>query len=350
MITSLNEDRKLKRLHRILSDSERIVLLGHSAPDGDAIGSTMALRIVLERLGKDVHVIYPDMIPPQLGVVPGAKDATDATRYPDFARQLLADADAIVCLDFNAPSRIGALAEPLTNAKAPKVLIDHHLNPADFAEVSISRPEMSSTCFLLFKVLCGLELFTFIDKSAAECILTGMMTDTGNFTYNTTDPDIHVVVAELMKLGADPQRIYREQFETHSDNCLRLNSYALLNKMEVFKEDGAALITLSREELNRFHYVKGDTEGLVNKPLAIPEVVYSCFLREEDGYVKVSMRSLGSFPVNELCHEHFGGGGHLNAAGGEFPGTLDEAAALFRSLLATNRRLYLGQHNVKTKK
>lgn len=341
MISSLHEDNKLKSLRALINDSERIAVVTHSAPDGDAAGSSLAMMHILGHLEKDVRVIFPDMLPPLLRSLPGAKDATDATRYPDFARKLISEADLIVCLDFNELSRTGALGKLVGDAAAPKVMIDHHLNPADFATVTISRPEMSSTCYLLFRVLCGLELFSFFDKAAAECLLTGMMTDTGNFSYNASDPEIHIVVAELMKLGANPEEIYRRQFETHSENSLRLNSYALLEKMEVFPEAGAALITLSRNELNKFHYVKGDTEGLVNRPLAIPEVVYSCYLREEDGYVKVSMRSLGDFPVNELCHEYFGGGGHRNAAGGEFNGTLEQAADLFRSLLETNKQLYL---------
>ncbi len=341
MISSLHEDNKLKSLRALINDSERIAVVTHSAPDGDAAGSSLALMHILGHLEKDVRVIFPDMLPPLLRSLPGAKDATDATRYPDFARKLISEADLIVCLDFNELSRTGALGKLVGEAAAPKVMIDHHLNPADFATVTISRPEMSSTCYLLFRVLCGLELFSFFDKAAAECLLTGMMTDTGNFSYNASDPEIHIVVAELMKLGANPEEIYRRQFETHSENSLRLNSYALLEKMEVFPEAGAALITLSRNELNKFQYVKGDTEGLVNRPLAIPEVVYSCYLREEDGYVKVSMRSLGDFPVNELCHEYFGGGGHRNAAGGEFNGTLEQAADLFRSLLETNKQLYL---------
>lgn len=325
----------------MIDDAERIVAIVHMSPDGDAIGSATAFRSVMTRMGKEVRIVIPDMMLSSLRSLPGAKEATDATRYPDFARQLIADADLIMCLDFNELSRIGKLGDAVAESKARKALIDHHLHPADFADVTISRPEMSSTCYLLFKVLCAMEMFDFIDKAAAESILTGMMTDTGNFSYNASDPEIYIVVSELLKKGADKEKIYRRQFETHSLNSMKLNSYAIYNKMEVWEDMGAALITLSREELNRFHYTKGDTEGLVNRPLAIPGVVYSAFLREEDGYVKVSMRSLGSFPVNELCHEHFGGGGHLNASGGEFQGSLEEAAELFRSLLKTNKELYL---------
>lgn len=145
MISSLNEDKKLKQLKALLRDAEHIVIVGHTAPDGDAAGSTLALQQVLQRMGKEARVIYPDMLPPQLRKLPGAKDATDATRYPDFARKLIEDADLIICLDFNDLKRIEKLAGPVEQSSARKVLIDHHLNPGDFAEVSISRPEMSST-------------------------------------------------------------------------------------------------------------------------------------------------------------------------------------------------------------
>ncbi len=345
MISPLHEDKKIQALRDILDEAERIVVVTHMGPDGDSIGSSTAFCNVMGRLGKEARVVIPDMMLASLRSVPGAKDVTDATRYPDFAKQLIEDADLIVCLDFNALKRISKLGDLVAKATAKKVLIDHHLDPEDFADVTISRPEMSSTCYLLFKVLCALEMFDDIDKKAAESILTGMMTDTGNFSYNCADPELYVVVSELVKKGADKERIYRQQFETHSEDSIRLNSYALLEKLEVWPDMGAALITLSRDELNRFHYTKGDTEGLVNRPLAIPGVVYSAFLREEDGYVKVSMRSLGNFPVNEVCREYFGGGGHLNAAGGELPGTLENAAELFRSLLPTNKELYLGGHS-----
>ncbi len=349
MIEPTIDEKTKKALLDLLAQSQKIVAVTHMSPDGDAIGSTTAFQRVMQQLGKDVYVITPDRMLDQLRHLPGAKEIVDATKYPDFAAELIRDADLIVCLDFNALSRIDKLGPLVAASKAKKVLIDHHLDPEDFADVTISRPQASSTCYLLFKVLCGLGLFSEIDKAAAESILTGMMTDTGNFTYNASDPDIYVIIGELVKKGADNAKIYKAQFNTHSANCLRLNSYALLNKMELFPDMGAALITLSRQELNRFHYNKGDTEGLVNRPLEIPGIVYSAFFREEDGYVKVSMRSVDSFPVNLLCSEHFGGGGHLNAAGGEFKGTLAEAAELFRSLLPVNKSLYLGNHVFKTK-
>ena len=351
MITRIIDEKSVRRLKELIDDSEKILIISHTAPDGDAIGSSLAAMHVLMSIGKDARVLVPDQPLANLRNLPGAKEITDACRYPDFAAKLFDESDLVLCLDFNEPKRVDRVAPLLESCKAPKVLIDHHLHPSDFAEVSISHPEMSSTCYLLFRVLCRLELFNFIDKNAAECLLAGIMTDTGNFSYNCSDPELYIVVSELLKKGADRDRQNSRQFNTFSANCLRLNSYALLNKMELFESKGAALITLSREELNRFHYSKGDTEGLVNRPLSIPGIRYSAFLREESDFVKVSMRSVGDFPVNLLCSEHFGGGGHLNAAGGEFAGTLDEAAELFRSLVDENYSKYIANsNNTKGKK
>ncbi len=343
MISRVVDEKKIKKLAHLLDDARRIVITTHLSPDGDAMGSSLAFARVLSEIGKDVAVIVPDQPLQQLMFLPGAKDVIVGSRYADFAAKLFAKSDLIICLDFNELRRIDRLAPYVEASKAAKVMIDHHLHPGDFADVVISHPEMSSTCLLLFRVLCRLELFTVIDKETATCILAGMMTDTGNFAYNANDPDAYIVEAELVRKGVDKVNLYNRLLNRTTENCLRLTSYALLEKMEVFHDFNAALICLTRDELNSFHYVKGDTEGLVNRPLAIPGIIYSAFLREEEGYVKVSMRSLGDFPVNLLCSEHFGGGGHLNAAGGEFDGTLEECAELFRSLLKTNKEKYIDE-------
>ena len=344
MISRVLDEKKIKHLARLIEGARRIAITTHLSPDGDAMGSSLALARVLSNTGKDVAVIVPDQPLEQLRFLPGAKDVIVGSRYPDFAKSLFSKADLIVCLDFNELKRIDRLAPFVEASKAAKVMIDHHLDPGDFADPVISHPEMSSTCMLLFRVLCRLELFNVIDKEAATCLLAGMMTDTGNFAYNANDPDAYIIEAELVRKGADKVELYNRLLNRVSENCLRLTSYALLEKMEVFNDYGATLICLTRDELNSFHYVKGDTEGLVNKPLAIPGIVYSAFLREEDGYVKVSMRSKGDFPVNRLCNEYFGGGGHLNAAGGEFTGTLEECASLFRSLLEQNKEKYIDKN------
>ncbi len=329
-----------QQLRDLLTAAGDVVIVTHEAPDGDAVGSSTALCRLLRNRGRKATVVVPDAIAPRLKSVPGANDAIDARHSPEQAKSLIGSAALIVCLDFNELRRTGALADIIGASKATRILIDHHLHPAIEASVIVSQPDFSSTCLLLFTVLKAIGLDGEIDNVCAESLMTGILTDTGNLSYNSSDPALYVAVAELLKLGADKDRIVREQFTTHSENCLRLNAYAIDRKMEVFQREGAALITLSRAELNSRHYVKGDTEGLVNRPLEIPGVRYSCFLREEDGYVKVSMRSVGDFPVNEVCRDHFGGGGHLNAAGGEFPGTLEQAACKFRSLLEVNARKY----------
>lgn len=341
MISRIIDEKQIRKAKSLIDNAEHILVVTHTTPDGDAVGSSLAAMHVLGALGKDVKVLLPDAPLASLRVLPGAKEMVIGARYPDFAAKLFDQADVVMCLDFNEPSRVSRLEPLLRACKAPKILIDHHLNPTVEAEAVISYPEMAATCYLLFRFFCRIELFNLIDRAASQCLLAGMMTDTGNFAYNCNDPELYVVVAELIRKGADKELLYRQLFNTLSENCMRLNAYAICNKMEVFLDEGAALITLTRDELNRYNYVKGDTEGLVNRPLAIPGVVYSAFMREETDCIRVSMRSTGTFPVNKVCSDHFDGGGHLNAAGGDFHGTMDEAVEYFRSILADNKQKYL---------
>ena len=239
----------------------------------------------------------------------------------------------IFCLDYNEPKRIDLVAEPMLASQAPKVLIDHHLNPSEFPDIVMSHPEEPSTSSLVYRTLSDLGLSECIDRECAECIYTGMMTDTGNFSYNSNNADLYEIIADLVRRGIDKDSIYQKVYFSNSLNRLRLNGYAIMEKLEIFPEHKAALITLTRKELNRFQYQKGDTESLVNKPLTMPDIVYSVFLREENDYIKVSARSKGDFPVNMLCERHYNGGGHLNAAGGEFYGTMEEAVDVFKQLM-----------------
>lgn len=347
MISQKIDEKSIRKAKALIDDASTVTVICHTSPDGDAIGSSLAIARVLGAIGKDVHVVAPDAFLSNLRQLPGAKEIVDASRYSDFAHKLLSEADLILCLDFNEPSRVGRLADALKEAKAPKILIDHHLHPDIDADVLISHPEMPATAYLIFRFICRLELFNFIDREAAECILAGMMTDTGNFSYSCSDPELYIVVAELLRKGADKEKLYRMLFNTYSANCLRLNSYAILEKMELLADGHCALITLARDELNRFHYVKGDTEGLVNRPLAIPGVDFSVFMRQESDCIRVSMRSVGDFPVNILCAELFGGGGHLNAAGGEYFGTLKEAAEHLRSHLPEIQRRFIDKKTDK---
>lgn len=325
---------KIDGLRQLIDASDDVILTCHLTPDGDAIGSTLALYHLLRKMDKNVRVVTPDLPPKNLFGLPGAREILPYTRFESQVTDLFANAGLICCLDFNAAKRVDRLSPLLLESKARKVLIDHHLFPEDFADISISHPEMSSTCLLLYHVITALGWGDKITKPVAECIYTGMMTDTGNFTYNSNDPGIYMVIADLVGRGINKDRIYSMVCNSNTVSRLRLNGYAVNEKLRIFPEHRAALISLTQDELNRYHYERGDTESLVNVPLSIPEIIYSIFLREESAYIKVSCRSRGEFPVNKICEEHFNGGGHKNASGGEFYGTMDEAIAKAESLLS----------------
>lgn len=315
----------IDRLSALIEKSRRIVITCHLSPDGDAMGSSLGLCRILRNLGKEVRVITPDTPPRYLMFLPGADQVMPFSRFETYANRAMADADLIFCLDYNDPKRVDLVAPGLLASKARKVMIDHHLGPDSFPDLTISHPEVSSTSALVFMVADRLGLDDKIDTEAAVAIYTGMMTDTGNFSYNSNDPRLYEIIARLIEKGIDKDEIYKAVYFTNSVNRLRLNGFAMHERFKVFPQHRAALITLTRNELNSFQYQKGDTEDLVNRPLTCPDITYSVFLREESDYIKVSTRSKGEFPVNLLCSRYFNGGGHLNAAGGEFYGTLQEA-------------------------
>lgn len=319
---------KAKELKRLLESSERIVLTCHVRPDGDAIGSTLGLWHLLRSLGKEVTVIVPDKAPGNLSFLPGFKDIAVFTCHTDYCRTTVDDADLIICCDFNTPSRQDNLAPVIQGAKCKKVLIDHHQEPDDFADLMISYPDMSSTCELCFRLIAAMGLFGEVNPDCATCLLTGIITDTRNFTVNIKHPDIYEILMRLLDKGVDKERIVREALNTRSYWSLKLEAFAISERMQIFPSHRAAVITLSRADLEKYKYEKGDTEGLVNRPLEIKGVVYSIFMREDPDCVKVSARSVGNFPVSEICKQLYGGGGHLQAAGGEFYGSLEDCRKL----------------------
>lgn len=333
MIAQIINPESIDKLDVLLSHSRNVVVTCHLSPDGDAMGSSLGLCRALLKQGKRVKVVVPDTPPKYLMFLPGADTIVVYSRSQSYVKRLFDDADLIFCLDYNEPKRIDLLAGSLLESRAKKVMIDHHLNPSDFPDLVISHPGESSTSVLVYRVLTALGMGECITEDVAECLYTGMMTDTGNFSYNSNQADLYEIVADLVRRGIDKDWIYRKVYFSNTLSRLQLNGYAMQEKLSVYPEHKAALITLTREELNRFHYQKGDTEDLVNKPLTIADITYSIFLREESDYIKVSARSKGNFPVNMMCKEHFNGGGHLNAAGGEFYGSMEEAVDVFHRLM-----------------
>ena len=331
MLTKILDEKAVHRFSRYVEKGERFVMTTHLSPDGDAIGSSLSMAHYLTELGKErVHVIVPNDFPAFLKWMPGAKDDLIYEKYPDYAEQLIREADVIINLDNNEPKRIGRLAPIVEAAPGRKVMIDHHLYPApDFCRLVISHPELSSTCELVFRLLCAMKSYDDINRQAAECLYTGMMTDTGAFSYNSNRTDIYFIIGELIKKGIDKDAIYRRVYQVYSESRMRLMGYTMNEKMKVYPAQRAALITLTRDELQRYHYTAGDTEGFVNMPLDIYGVEFSVFIREDRDYAKVSLRSVGRFPCNRFAMRYFNGGGHKNASGGEFYGSLEEAVRTF---------------------
>lgn len=321
----------------------KLVIVTHVSPDGDALGSSLGLYHFLSSQGKTVNVIVPNAFPDFLRWMPGAKDIIRYDKYAEFADKLIGEADVVCCLDFNALSRIDKMSKVVGEAPGRKVMVDHHLDPEPFCNVTISHPEISSTSELVFRLICRMGCFDDISFEGAECIYTGMMTDTGGFTYNSNSREIYFIISELLSKGIDKDEIYRRVFNTYSEGRLRLMGYVLYEKMQVFAQFRSALIWLTKAEQGQFQYMKGDTEGFVNMPLQIKGICFSVFLREdtEKNMIKVSLRSVGKFPCNKVAAEFFNGGGHLNASGGEFYGTMDEAIELFKRALVKYENLLL---------
>jgi len=334
MLTKIFDEKDVQRLENYINKGERFTIITHMSPDGDAIGSSLGLYHFLSLLGKDsVEVVVPNDFPAFLKWMPGASDIVVFERHKEFAERLIREADVIFCVDFNELKRIGKLAPYLEAADGRKVLIDHHPNIADFCRLLFSCPEMSSTAEMVFRLLCALSSFSDINKEAAECIYTGMMTDTGAFTFNSNNPDIYTITTELVKKGIDKDLIYSNVYQVFSNYRMRLLGYTLYRKMKTYPKQKAALITLTLEELNRFHYASGDTEGFVNFLLNIENIEFAVFIREDTDFIKMSFRSVGDFSSNRFAATYFQGGGHKNAAGGEFYGTLSDAVAAFERAL-----------------
>lgn len=311
--------------------ADRYVILTHMGPDGDAIGSSLALCHYLRSKGKQAVVLVPDSAPDFLKWLPGADEIKTYGDNPAASDEMVAKADVLCCLDFNVVSRIGNIASAFLYSKAKKFLLDHHPFPGSYFDVILSHPEASSTSELVFHLICALGDFRSMDLNMAECIYTGIMTDTGALSYNSNNSSLFNIVSHLLDKGVDKDDIYRRVYNNYSEDRLRLQGFVLCEKMQVFRDKSTSLITLTDDELRRFNYKKGDTEGFVNMPLQINGVLMSAFFREdkEQGIIKLSFRSVGDVPCNRFSSEFFHGGGHINAAGGEFNGTLSEAVECF---------------------
>lgn len=330
MLTQKISHTEVAQVKQMFEQCRNVVIATHSSADGDAIGSSLGLYEYLSKKGKTVNVIVPNYFPDFLKWMKDADRIIQYDRHRAQAKSLIEYADLIVCLDLNEPKRMDELAEPIVQASARKLMIDHHLNPDRFCDVTVSYPSASSACELVFRLILALGGLGHLTKSGAEDIYAGMCTDTGKFSFNSNDPDIFIIISELLRKGIDKDKIIRNIFNNYTEGRFRLLGHILSQKLKVLPEYHAAFFTLDRNELSQFSYIKGDTEGVVNMPLEIKGTKLSIFLREDTEKPRIlcSLRSVDDFPANKMAAEFFNGGGHLNAAGGNLSCSLDEAVEI----------------------
>ena len=319
---------------QLLSEPQIIAIIPHKNPDGDAIGSTLALRHYLNIKGHDAQVIVPNDFPKFLKWMPGVDQILNYEWEHSDASEALQKATLVFTLDFNDLSRTGQMEKALQNLSVPMVMIDHHQAPKDYAAIMYSDVSMSSTSEMVYNFIEALGDRELITEEIANCLYAGILTDTGSFKFASTTSRTHRVVAELIDKGAQNASIHNRIFDTNTPERLHLLGCAL-NNMVILPEYHTAYITLSQEELDRHQFKKGDTEGFVNYGLTLENIFFAVIFIEnrEEGIVKISFRSEGDFSVNTFAREHFQGGGHKNAAGGRSELPLEETVTYFKSLL-----------------
>ena len=341
-IDILNND-QLVLLSQLISDAQNIIITCHKSPDGDAIGSSLGWAEYLRSLGKEPTVIVPDQYPDFLMWLPNTEKIVRYDKHREKCDMLFKIADLVFCLDFNTTSRVDEMEQSMVTSPARKVLIDHHLNPDVPADLVISQPEASSTCELVFRIVWQMGGYERLSQQFAAPIYCGMMTDTGGFLFNSTRCEIYFIIGELLTKRIDKDRIYRNVYHNYSVDRIRLMGYVMYEKLVYLPEFHSAYYTLTKEELKKFHFIKGDAEGLVNIPQQIKGLKLSISLREDTdkpNLIWVSLRSVDDFPCNKMAEEFFNGGGHLNASGGRINGTMDEAVEIVkRAIIAYENKL-----------
>ncbi len=322
----------LLALKELLSQPKQIVVTNHINPDGDAMGSALGWAGVLKQMGHEVQVVVPNSYPNYLFGLPGNAAVMVAELQMQAAKKLFATADLIFVLDYNDPSRAGDLEKYLTESPGIKVLVDHHQQPKAFADLNFSDTTSCATAQLIFELAVMLGCENYITKEVAECLYTGILTDTGSFRFKSTTARTHQIAAFCIAKGVDPDAIYNALFNQSTIARFKLLG-TMLARMEIFSAYNTALLYLRLDELEAAGYEKGDTEGFVNYGLSIAGIQFAAFFIERENLVKVSFRSKAHFDVNTFARAHFNGGGHLNAAGGSHKESLDSALELFKSLL-----------------
>ena len=327
-----------EQLRHLIDTSVNILITTHKSPDGDAIGSCLGWAEYLHALGKEPTIIVPDQYPDFLLWIPNTEKIVRYDKHKEKCDMLFKIADLVFCLDYNTPSRVEDMEQALLSSSAPCVLIDHHLDPDVPTALTISHPEACSTSELVFRIVWQLGAFEQMNKHFAIPVYCGMMTDTGGFTFASSRPEIFFIISQLLTKHIDKDKIYRNVYHNYSEDRIRLMGYVMYQKLVVLPEFHASFYVITREEQKRFHFIKGDAEGLVNIPQQIKGLRLSISMREDtekDQLIWVSLRSVDDFPCNEMAAQFFNGGGHKNASGGRLNCSVDEAVEITKHAITT---------------
>lgn len=329
------EKNDFHKIAELLSSPRKILITSHTNPDGDAIGSTLALYGYFKKKKHDVQIMIPDPDPGFLHWMPFHEHIMVFSLQKNDCLEAINKAELIFCVDYNSLSRLSKAYEPVKKSMPAKILIDHHTQPADEFDLMISITGTSSTSELIYDFIVRAGDKELIDKQIAECLYAGIITDTGSFSYSCNYEKTYHITADLFRLGIDGEHIHRLIYDTYSESRLRLLGFAISEKLVVLPDFHAAYISLTRNELERFNHEIGDTEGIVNYGLSIAGINLAALFTEKEDHVKVSLRSKGNFSVNDIAREYFTGGGHINAAGANCYISLEETIRIFREMLPT---------------
>lgn len=322
----------IEEIKKLIAYPKDVCIITHRNPDGDALGSSLALRMYLEKKGHVVKVITPSDYPHSFSYLSKIDEIIISDSERAEAEKFLLQADIIFCLDFNGLDRIDKINHAVSESKATKIMIDHHLDPEPFPDFTISDTAASSTCELVFKFISDLGDEKMIDPKIGECLFTGLITDTGSFKYGTR-AETYKVASQLKKLGTDDTWVQDKIFNSQNEKNLRLLGHCLANRMEIMEEHKAGLIYLTKEDYKTFDIRRGDTEGIVNYLLMMPKIEVAAFITEQPTIVKISLRSKGDISVQEMASRHFNGGGHKNASGGGMYAKLDDIIERFKRVI-----------------
>lgn len=323
---------EVKDLLQLLRNPRNIVVTSHRNPDGDAIGSSLALKFVLEKRFHNVKIVLPSEYPYDVAWLEGIDDILIYDRDQTKATDAIAGADVVFSLDYNSLSRVDKVGEAIAVSGANIVLIDHHLYPENFADISISDYEISSTCELVYEVCKSAGWVNDLTVPALEALLVGIITDTGSFKYSFS-PKTLVNTSEIIRLGGDMAYVQDKLFNHMPEKSLRLLGHCLSRRMVIYPDKKAGLIYLSKKDYIDFNIQRGDTEGIVNHLLALDVVNVAAFITEQPTIIKISLRSKGTFSVQQMASEYFKGGGHKNASGGSYYGSLKSAISRFEEAI-----------------